>query len=74
MGAGSFGKVFLGHNKKDLQFKVAIKVISKQKFEQELEFIRREFKILSALDHPNIVKCYESYEDLKYLYLVMEYC
>jgi calcium-dependent protein kinase len=29
---------------------------------------------LSTLDHPNIVKYYETYEDTKYLYLVMEYC
>ena len=30
--------------------------------------------ILSTLDHPNIVKYYETYEDQKYLYLVMELC
>ena len=53
---------------------MAIKVISKLKFASELEFIRTEFKILSTLDHPNIVKYYETYEDSKYLYLVMEYC
>jgi calcium-dependent protein kinase len=29
---------------------------------------------LNTLDHPNIVKYYETYEDVKYLYLVMEYC
>lgn len=36
--------------------------------------IREEIKILSTVDHPNIVRYYETYEDLKYLYLVMEYC
>jgi calcium-dependent protein kinase len=29
---------------------------------------------LSTLDHPNIVKYYETYEDVKYIYLVMELC
>jgi calcium-dependent protein kinase len=31
-------------------------------------------KILTKLDHPNIVKYYETYDDNKYMYLVMEYC
>jgi calcium-dependent protein kinase len=29
--------------------------------------------ILKKLDHPNIVKYYETYEDSKYFYMVMEY-
>jgi len=74
LGAGSFGKVFLGRNKKNPEHHVALKVISKQKFADELDFIRQEVKILSTLDHPNITKYYETYEDSKYLYLVMEYC
>ena len=28
--------------------------------------------ILALLDHPNIIKYYESYEDNRYLYIVME--
>ena len=33
-----------------------------------------EVGILHELDHPNIVKYYETYESPNYLYLVMEYC
>lgn len=32
-----------------------------------------EVAILNKLDHPNIVKYYETYDDAKYIYLVMEY-
>lgn len=40
----------------------------------ELHIIRDEIKILSDLDHPNIIKYYETYESPNYIYLVMEYC
>ena len=34
-----------------------------------------EVEMLRSLDHPNIVKYYETYEDAKkYLYLVMQFC
>lgn len=33
----------------------------------------REIKILSKLDHPNIIKLHESIDTPKYVYLVMEY-
>jgi len=32
-----------------------------------------EVGIMHTLDHPNIVKYYETYDDSKYIYLVMEY-
>jgi calcium-dependent protein kinase len=38
-----------------------------------LEAIKEEVNILTKLDHPNIVKYYETYIDEKYIYLVMEY-
>lgn len=35
--------------------------------------VMQEVDILTKLDHPNIVKYYETYVDEKYIYLVMEY-
>jgi len=36
--------------------------------------LKRETGILASLDHPNIIKLYECYEDSKYYHLVMEFC
>ena len=38
-----------------------------------LDLVREEIAVLSVLDHPNIVKYVESYEDKRYMYIVMEY-
>ena len=32
-----------------------------------------EIEILNKIDHPNIVKYYETYDDVDYIYLIMEY-
>lgn len=39
----------------------------------DIQEINSEVNILNELDHPNIVKYYEVYEDKKSLYIVMEY-
>jgi len=49
----------------------AIKKKSVLKEEQEKLF--SEVSILKDLDHPNIVKLYELYQDENYYYLIMEY-
>ena len=74
LGAGAFGKVFLSESIADPSFKVAIKVINKTKLKDHIDAIKEEVRILTTLDHPNIVKYYETYDDVKYMYLVMEYC
>ena len=74
LGAGQYGKVFLSHSKADPSFKVAIKVLNKAKLGNKLDDLMAEMRILHHLDHPNIVKYHEMYDDVKYLYLVMEYC
>jgi serine/threonine protein kinase len=73
LGSGSFGKVFMTTNKQDKNFKVAIKVMDKEKLGQNIGLIIDEVNTLNELDHPNIVKYFETYNDHKYIYLVMEY-
>ena len=34
----------------------------------------REIEIMKNLDHPHIIKLFETYEDERNLYLVMELC
>lgn len=71
---GAFGKVFLAESNADANFKVAIKTILKKKLATTLDPLKDEIKTLASLDHPNIVKYYETYESPNYLYLVMEHC
>lgn len=74
LGSGSYGKVFLAEDKKDSS-KIAIKVIKKSGMsEDDLLGLKREVAIMTQVDHPNIVKYYETYDDKKYIYLCMELC
>ena len=66
--------MFLSYNIANPSFKVAIKVLNKSKLASHIDAIQEEVIILTKLDHPNIVKYYETYIDTKYMYLVMEYC
>ena len=73
LGTGAFGRVFKTNNKHNPDFEVAIKVLNKDKLMDNIDCIMEEVAILHSLDHPNIVKYHETYNDLKYIYLVMEY-
>jgi len=55
---------------------MAVKVIDKSKLYEEREIIQlnREVKILQSLDHPNIAKHIESYNDRKKMFICMELC
>ena len=35
--------------------------------------VEREISIMKDLDHPNIVKIFQVYEDIQNIYIVMEY-
>ena len=74
IGNGSFGKVRLFVERECKSFKYAIKTIKKDIFNPyNIQSIKREIDILRSLDHPNIVKYFETYEDDFYIHIVMEY-
>ena len=52
----------------------AIKSISKEKVLKKFNLLKRELEALTLIDHPNIVRLYEIYEDEKYLHLVLDLC
>jgi len=75
LGGGTFGTVRVGFRKGDESKLFAIKSISKTKLSPEdLVCLEREVEILSCLDHPNIIKFYETYNDQFYFHMIMELC
>jgi len=67
LGNGKFGKVKLYRDKKLTSMKYAIKTLLKK------DYLLNEIKSIKNLDHPNIVKYFESYEEKHQLHIVMEY-
>lgn len=52
----------------------AVKRINKGKLDKKnLDGIRREYEIVTNLDHPNIIKFYDNIEDDNYIYIIMDY-
>jgi calcium-dependent protein kinase len=51
----------------------AVKSIRKSKV-GKIEVLKREIEILKEVDHPNIIKLVDVYEDEKYLHLITEVC
>jgi len=67
---GSVSKGFLKIMEDDRIF--AIKKIERNP-EDDL-CVMDEIEILKTLDHPNVIRFYEVYEDAQFFYLVLEYC
>jgi calcium-dependent protein kinase len=74
LGNGGFGKVRLYRDKLSKELKFAIKTLKKDFLNpHSLKSLEEEVSILRTLDHPNIVKYFETYEDDFYIHIVMEY-
>eukprot|EP00929_Paragymnodinium_shiwhaense_P117941 TRINITY_DN8942_c0_g1_i2.p1 TRINITY_DN8942_c0_g1~~TRINITY_DN8942_c0_g1_i2.p1 ORF type:complete len:943 (+),score=231.11 TRINITY_DN8942_c0_g1_i2:117-2945(+) len=82
LGKGSFGRVFLVKHRTQRDAENALrirvsKVISKEKALKAgttEEKVREEFEVLKALDHPHVLRIFETFEDAENFYLIMEPC
>lgn len=74
IGGGSFGIVKTAIRRDFSNLKVAIKSIQKETIKGQIHVLRREVENLMTINHPNIVKLFDLYEDDKAVHLVMEYC
>ena len=76
LGGGQFGTVRVGERKSGTHIKkYAIKTITKKKLSsKDIQNLTNEVQILSSLDHPNIIKLEEAYQDQFYLHIVTELC
>ncbi len=72
IGEGSYGKIYKVKNKQSGDIR-AMKQIMKSKI-PNIEKFQNEIKILSMVDHPNIVRLFEVIEDDKYFNLLQELC
>jgi len=74
LGTGAFGEVRMCvHRESNAQR--AVKVLRKSNMdEDEKRMLFNEINILKEIDHPNIIKMYEFFEDEKRYYLVTEIC
>ena len=73
IGQGTYGKVKLATHI-ITQEQVAIKFVEKSKLIRinDNERIQTEMKIISELNHPNILKAFEIFQDETFFYIVME--
>lgn len=72
LGSGAFGKVIMA-KKKNSDFYRAIKMIPKKVVKKNANFTN-EINILKTLDHPNVIKLYETFEDTNNYYMIFELC
>ena len=79
LGEGAFGSVYKVRRKNAGTREIirALKEISKEALNNNMESeeeLKNEIEVLKNLDHPNIMKIYEFYEDDKFIYLINEFC
>jgi len=70
--SGSFGTVRVASSQRTNERR-AIKTIHKLCVD-DLPRFKTEIEIMKIMDHPNVIKLYEHFDDIKYIDLVMELC
>ena len=76
IGSGAYGTVKKVCLKKDPLTVRAMKIISKENIVQGVDYIKvlDEISILKKLDHPNIMKIFECFDDEKNFYIISDFC
>merc|ERR1712166_1125335 len=73
LGEGAFGEVRLCTHRTTSE-KRAVKVLRKEAMnKEETDAMLNEINILAGLDHPNVVKIFEYFEDAKRFYIVTQF-
>merc|ERR1712206_26406 len=72
LGEGSYGSVSKCTHKTTKAVR-AVKLISKTQ-RKDLQRFKKEIAIMKVMDHPNILKLHETFEDQRFIYLVLELC
>jgi len=72
LGHGSFGVVHVAQGK-ECQRTCVVKIVDTNA-DDHFQGLDHEIKIHSVLDHPNVVKLYETFRDQAELHIVMEMC
>jgi len=71
LGTGGFSIVVEATSKVDGE-KYAVKIIDKSMIKEDIKLLKREIDIMKKVDHKNILKLHEIYEDDQKVYIVME--
>ena len=74
LGQGGMGEVYLANDEKNKQ-EVAVKILAGQLVTNQglIDRFKREAETLQKLDHPNIVKFIDAFENESQYVIVMEY-
>eukprot|EP01055_Gregarina_sp_Pseudo9_P005956 Gregarina_sp_Pseudo_9__5955@NODE_966_length_2022_cov_26_031266_g906_i0_p1_GENE_NODE_966_length_2022_cov_26_031266_g906_i0NODE_966_length_2022_cov_26_031266_g906_i0_p1_ORF_typecomplete_len628_score125_68Pkinase/PF00069_25/8_1e66Pkinase_Tyr/PF07714_17/2_1e45EFhand_7/PF13499_6/7_1e06EFhand_7/PF13499_6/6_1e09EFhand_7/PF13499_6/7_4e09EFhand_8/PF13833_6/0_15EFhand_8/PF13833_6/1_3EFhand_8/PF13833_6/2_9EFhand_8/PF13833_6/0_047EFhand_8/PF13833_6/2_9e03EFhand_8/PF13833_6/5_1e06EFhand_1/PF00036_32/0_83EFha len=73
LGSGAFGEVYRVTDKR-VNVERACKLINKGRVQVPLEQVHEEIEILKSVDHPNVIKIYEIFEDPNSVYILQELC
>jgi len=71
IGRGGFSVVVEATSKQDSE-KFAVKIVEKSLIAEDIKLLKREVEIMKQVEHPNILKLIEIYEDNENVYIVME--
>jgi serine/threonine protein kinase len=74
VGKGKFGCVRIAYHYSNPSKKLAIKSIYKDAIQDNMHLVELEHDIMKDVDHPNIVKVYETYMDKQFFHFVMAFC